>query len=247
MEFQNSLFSLSGTKQLVVGGSRGLGLELALHLKSVGADLLVIGRSKNPESESIKSVYRSCDMGDLASLRQIVDKFVGDSLLGGVSMVAGVSYSSLDIPDPGNRFLKTIESNVILPYMCMNLVKDFLGLGSSVLFFSSINAELGFPGNPGYVTSKAGMSGLTRALATDWANDGIRVNSLQLGYFHTQMTNQSFIDPKKFKQRQERSLLNRWGKTDEILGPAQFLLSGASSFITGQAITVDGGWVVKGL
>jgi NAD(P)-dependent dehydrogenase (short-subunit alcohol dehydrogenase family) len=186
-------------------------------------------------------------MGDSSQLFQLVSDFVGNSFVGGVSMVAGVTYTDKTVPDSEIRFLKTLQSNLVLPFNCIKLMKDFLSKDSSVVFFSSINAGLGFPNNPGYVASKAGIAGLTRALATDWAIDGIRVNSLELGYFHTGMTDESHRNPSSFKQRAERSLLNRWGDPNEVLGPAQFLLSKASSFITGQALPVDGGWTIKGL
>jgi NAD(P)-dependent dehydrogenase (short-subunit alcohol dehydrogenase family) len=112
---------------------------------------------------------------------------------------------------------------------------------------SSINANLAFPNNPGYVASKSGLSGLTRALALDWGPEGIRVNSLNLGYFHTDMTNESYLDPVKRNDRSLKTILNRWGEISEVSGPVHFLLSSASSYITGHALSVDGGWSVKGL
>jgi NAD(P)-dependent dehydrogenase (short-subunit alcohol dehydrogenase family) len=88
MELQNSLFSLNETKQVVIGGSRGLGLKLALHLKSLGADLLVIGRSREPESDLLKFDYKSCDMGDSSLLYQLISNFAGNDSISGLSMVA---------------------------------------------------------------------------------------------------------------------------------------------------------------
>ena len=88
---------------------------------------------------------------------------------------------------------------------------------------------------------------LTKALARDWGVYGIRVNNLGPGYFKTEMTKKSYSDLKKRKLRSNRTMLNRWGSTDELVGPAIFLASKASSYITGQDLYVDGGWVSNGL
>ena len=105
----------------------------------------------------------------------------------------------------------------------------------------------GFPDNPAYISSKTGLSGLTRSLAYDYADLGIRVNNLVPGYFKTDMTKKSFDDPSKRKDRETSTLLNRWGNPKELIGPAIFLASNASSYVTGTDLIVDGGWSIKGL
>jgi NAD(P)-dependent dehydrogenase (short-subunit alcohol dehydrogenase family) len=118
---------------------------------------------------------------------------------------------------------------------------------SSVINVTSINSVRGFPGNPGYVAAKAGLSGLTRALATDFAADGIRVNALAPGYIATAMTTTSFNDPAMHEERRRHTMLGRWGNPDDMVGAAIFLASAASAYMTGQEIFVDGGWTAKGL
>ena len=115
------------------------------------------------------------------------------------------------------------------------------------LHISSIASYQGFPKNPGYISSKAGLSGLTRALAYDFSDKDIRVNNLVLGYFPTDMTKDSFKDKKKFEVRKNKTLFKRWGRLNEICGPAIFLASDSSSYVTGSDIVVDGGWSVNGL
>ena len=85
---------------------------------------------------------------------------------------------------------------------------------------TSINSVRGFPGNPGYVAAKAGLSGLTRALATDFAADGIRVNALAPGYVATAMTATSFNDPAMHEERRRHTMLGRWGDPDDMVGAA---------------------------
>ena len=117
----------------------------------------------------------------------------------------------------------------------------------SIINFTSINAELGFPNNPAYVASKGGLKMLTKSLAKDWGRFGIRVNNIGPGYMKTEMTKKSWSNPKLRKTRTSRTLLNRWGEKQDIVGPCIFLASDASRYVTGQDLYVDGGWLANGL
>ena len=86
-----------------------------------------------------------------------------------------------------------------------------------------------------------------RALAVDLSRDRIRVNHLNLGYINAPMSKDSYNDEKMNKERSERTILNRWGSIEDVIGPVIFLLSNESSYITGTGINVDGGWLSKGL
>ncbi len=88
---------------------------------------------------------------------------------------------------------------------------------------------------------------MTRALATDFAADGIRVNALAPGYVATAMTAASFNDPAMHEERRRHTMLGRWGHPDDMVGAAIFLASAASAYMTGQEIFMDGGWTSKGL
>ena len=118
---------------------------------------------------------------------------------------------------------------------------------SSIINVTSIGGHLGFPSNPSYISSKAALSGLTRALSLDFAKYGIRVNNLVPGYFLTNMTKKSFQDQTKRDNRSSRTVLCRWGDPKELIGPAIFLASEASLYMTGADLIIDGGWSIKGL
>ena len=88
---------------------------------------------------------------------------------------------------------------------------------------------------------------LTKALAMDLGSRGIRVNNLCPGYIHTDMTHKSYINKEAYERRLNRTILNRWGDPKDLIGPAIFLISDASQYVTGIDLVVDGGWLVKGL
>jgi NAD(P)-dependent dehydrogenase (short-subunit alcohol dehydrogenase family) len=243
----STLFSLAGTNQLVLGASKGLGLQIFDSLNRCGSNVLGIGRSKQAFETSFSNNYVSCDLSDGTKLLQSIKTHFQNSKIDGITIPAGVSLPFDSEMNEGTRFRKTIEANLSNIYESLLNIKPLLSSKSSIVLLSSINANLAFPNNPGYVTSKSGLSGLTRALALDWGPEGIRVNSLNLGYFHTDMTNESYQDPVKRNARSLKTILNRWGEISEVSGPVHFLLSSASSYITGQALSVDGGWSVKGL
>ena len=121
------------------------------------------------------------------------------------------------------------------------------GEGGSIINITSLGAELGLSNVPGYVASKGGLKQLTKTLAFDWAKYRIRVNNIGPGYMKTDMTRRSYGDLELKKSRDNRIMLDRWGESADLAGPAVFLASDASSYITGQDIYVDGGWLAKGV
>ena len=117
----------------------------------------------------------------------------------------------------------------------------------SIINITSMGAEQGFPNNPAYQASKGGVKQLTKALAVDWGQYGIRVNNIVPGYTNTPMNKISWNNKKLRKARADNTLLKRWAKPEEMVGPSMFLASDASSYVTGTDLIVDGGWLVKGI
>src|SRR3989344_75226 len=144
---------------------------------------------------------------------------------------------------------KTLDADLRAVFALSQLVAgEMIKHKSGVIVnITSINSEMGFPGNPAYVAAKGGLKQLSKAFAFDWAKYGIRVNNLGLGYFQTDMTKKSFNDPMLNKQRSDHTLLGRWGGPDDLIGPIIFLCSDASQYMTGQDLYIDGGWLAKGL
>ena len=139
-----------------------------------------------------------------------------------------------------------LESIYILCELFYNSSISFGKKEASIVNISSIAAAHGFPGNPSYIASKAALEGLTRSLAYDYSSNNIRVNCVRPGYVETPMNIKSLSDESAKNQRSSHTLLKRWALPDEISKPVIFLLSPASSYITGISMPVDGGWKVNG-
>ena len=145
--------------------------------------------------------------------------------------------------------METIDVNLTGAFQFSQQVLKYMkkNHSGSIINITSINSEFGFPNNPAYVASKGGLKLLGKSLARDWGIYGIRVNNLGPGYIITDMTRKNYNNKKTRIARQKNTMLNRWGKPHDLLGPCIFLSSDASSYITGQDIYVDGGWSANGL
>ncbi|HKU65878.1 MAG TPA: SDR family oxidoreductase [Rhizomicrobium sp.] len=232
------LFDLADRTALVTGASRGIGAAIARGLADVGATVTGFSRSGTGPAGV---AHHQCDVTDITTARRVLQSLPRLDIL---VHAAGIS---LPDGDPIERFRNTLDVNLISPYALTMAALPLLQKSSaaSVINITSINSQRGFPGNPGYVAAKAGLAGLTRALAVDIAP--IRVNALAPGYVHTEMTAKSHADPVLRAQRRRHTVLGRWGDPGDLVGAAIFLASDASAYVTGQEIFVDGGWTVNGL
>jgi NAD(P)-dependent dehydrogenase (short-subunit alcohol dehydrogenase family) len=242
-------FDIAGLKIVVTGASRGIGLNTCNGLVELGASVIGIARSDRPSRLNEKVDYIKFDLSDCRNsgvLSDIIRSKVKS--LDGVINVAGISIGQDTELSELERFTKTVEVNLSAVFgLTQELIPLLSNSYGAIVNISSINSSVGFPGNPGYVASKAGLTGLTRAMALDYSKYKIRVNSIAPGYFHTDMTTGSFSDPEKKQFRASKTILGRWGELDELLGPIVFLISPASKYITGIELAVDGGWTAKGM
>lgn len=245
----SKLFSLAGRVAAVTGASRGIGASLAKGLAEAGAQVFGLSRS-GKAAPGIEPIV--CDVADLAAVdrafRQIGAKAARLDILvnsAGISLARTSDEPAAEL----ERFRRTIETDLTASYACALAARPLLRAsgGGAIINLTSINSGRGFPDNPGYVAAKAGLAGLTRALAVDLAADGIRVNSVAPGYVATAMTDASFKDPALNEQRRRHTLLGRWGTPEDVVGAVVFLASDAAAYVTGQEIFVDGGWTVNGL
>ncbi len=232
---------------MVTGASRGIGWAIADGLVRAGATVLALARSAAPERPLPHgAAYAACDVVDAAAIERCRDALLART--GRIDILvnaAGVTRPGDDVAN----FDETLAVNLRGPYLCARAVSPAMRAArrGSIINVTSLGAHRGFPGNPGYVAAKGGLSQLSRALALDLGNDGIRVNNLVPGYIATRMTQSSHTDPQEHARRRNHTMLGRWGEPADLVGAAIFLASEASAYVTGQDVVVDGGWLAKGL
>ena len=248
----DNLFSIRDYIIIVTGSKRGNGKALTEGLIKAGA--VVYGLDKDNENETIATnlFSRKCDLSNNSSFNKICEEiFKKHNRIDSLVNNAGVSFPQKDgeLYDK-TKWDKTLDINLKAVFSCTQTVCSYMSLSGkgSIVNITSLSAELGFPNNPAYVASKGGLKMLTKAFARDWGRKGgIRFNNLGPGYIITEMTENSYNDPITRDQREKNIMLGRWGQPKDLVGPCIFLISKASSYITGQDLYVDGGWIANGL
>jgi len=246
MTSYQDLFSLAGRTAVVTGGSRGIGQAIAIGLHDAGARVLSLARTVASDIEVPQTIRQQvCDVLNIESFKAIVQDFLYGDPLDILINAAGITRPGSSLAD----FDQTIAVNLRAPYQASAIAANLMGRErcGSIINVTSLAAWRGFPNNPAYVAAKGGLSQLSRALAYDLGDRGIRVNNLVPGYIRTEMTLKSWSDPEIRCERERHTMLGRWGRPEDLVGAAVFLSSSASSYITGQDIVVDGGWLAKGL
>lgn len=242
-----SAFSLAGKIAVVTGASRGIGAAIASGLNDAGANVFGLSRS-GTAPQGITAL--ACDLSDDRAIKQAFLRIAAQGeRIDALVNAAGISLAPAGADNELSRFRATVATDLTGVYATILAAYPLLKNAgtAAIVNVTSINSVRGFPGNPGYVAAKAGLAGLTRALAADYAPDGIRVNALAPGYVATGMTAKSYADPAMHEDRRRHTMLGRWAQPADMVGAAVFLASSASAYVTGQEIFVDGGWTAKGL
>lgn len=234
---------------LISGGSRGLGLALVRHFLSAGDQVATFSRSPSADISAIQSepladrfLYQSVDAADADALEQFVktvhERFGRiDALINN----AGIAHDGVLAMMPDQRIDQmlsvNLRSSLLLAKECSRLM--LVQGGGAIVNISSIIGEHGFSGLAAYAATKAGMLGMTRALARELGPRKIRVNAVAPGYLETEMSQE--LNESQRNQIIRRTPLGRLGQVEDVVHAVDFLLSPAASFITGQTLTVDGG------
>ena len=250
-------FSLNGKVAIVTGAARGNGKGIAEGLLGAGATVYFVDMLQ-PELEetvqALKNEKAKSIVADL-SVRAELDAIVPFVLKNEGRIDILVNNAGITAVQPSEEHTeenwdKVLLINLKVPFLLSQAVARAMiekGAGGSIINVTSLGAELGLANVPGYTASKGGLKQLAKTLAFDWAKHHIRVNNIGPGYMKTNMTRGSFGNPELKKSRDDRMMLARWGEPNDLAGPAVFLASDASSYITGQDIYVDGGWLAKGV
>lgn len=247
-------FSLRGKTALVTGGNRGLGRAMALALAEAGADVAIVSQSGEGAQEvveEIKALGRSAlaltgDVSKPAEARHIARTVT--SQFGHLDILvnaAGVNrrIPSLEVEEDEWDWIIGVNLKGTF-FMCQAAAEAMIKQGrGSIINIASLLSEIGIPTLAPYAASKAGVVGLTRVLAAEWGPYGVRVNAIGPGYFRTRMTERLFSDPAWVERLLQQVPLGREGLPGDLAGVVVFLASDASSYLTGQVIYVDGGYL----
>jgi gluconate 5-dehydrogenase len=247
-----SLFDLHGRIALVTGSSQGIGFALAAGLGEAGATVVLNGRSEGKlqaaadhlRRRGITTATSLFDVTDASGIRQAVDRIetgIGpiDILINNAGIQRRGPLEDFDV-DTWHEIMRNNVDSIFLvgQAVARYMIKRRRG---KIINIASLQSEAARPSIAPYTASKGAVKNLTKGMCADWAKYGLQINAIGPGYFDTPL-NQALIDNPEFNAWLcKRTPAGRWGKVEELQGAAVFLASGASDFVNGQTIYVDGG------
>ncbi|KAL1953506.1 hypothetical protein VTO42DRAFT_2759 [Malbranchea cinnamomea] len=257
-----SLFSLSGKTALVTGGTRGIGKAMALALAEAGADIILVQRDETNSAtrdEIINTTGRKAsikvaELSDREAVKGLISSIVNDGEKIDILLnCAGIQRRHPSEKFPDDDWDEVIQVNLTSvftlcrefgAYLLSRPASDFpTGRRGAIINVASLLSFQGGITVPAYAASKGGIAQLTKALSNEWASKGISVNAIAPGYIHTDMNTALINDPERNASIMARIPAGRWGRPEDFKGVVVFLASEASSYVSGEIVTVDGGWM----
>ena len=248
------LFSLKEKVALVTGGGKGIGQSIAKALAHHGAHVVVCGRNRDALQNTVADIQAA---GGLASyaVMDVVDENqvleMREQMLkahGGIDILvnnAGIDphYAIME-KTTFEDWSAILDVNLNGVFLCAKHLGELMVKrgGGSMINISSIAGHIGLKRQVPYCATKGGVEQLTKSLAFDWAEHHIRVNAIAFGFIDTDLISAMVTHPHIAPRLLARIPMGRFGKIDEVCGAAVFLASGASSYVTGHSLLVDGGW-----
>jgi NAD(P)-dependent dehydrogenase (short-subunit alcohol dehydrogenase family) len=248
----SAMFDLTGTTAVVTGGASGLGRAIAYGLSDAGATVVIAdidgeGARQTADDLSGESLAVETDVTDTADLEGLRDR--ADDEFGGYDTVFNIPGRNRRVPAfelTDEEWEDIIELNLTGVFKSAKVLgKPLVEQGhGSMINMASIRGIDGGPDQSAYSASKGGVIQLTKVLAAEWAPD-VRVNALAPGYMKTELVREAMEDREWYEQMREKHMLERFGDPEEVVGGAVYLVSDASSFVTGSTLVIDGGWTAQ--
>jgi len=250
-----SQFDLTGKTALVTGCKRGIGRGMAEALAEAGADIIGVSASLEETGSDVekavvamgrKFTAHRVDFADRAAVTAFAGQLERDGIVPDILMNnAGTILRTPAAEHGDDLWDEVIEVNLNAQFVLSREIgRAMVKRGSGkIIFTASLLTYQGGITVPGYAASKGAIGQLTKALANEWAGQGVNVNAIAPGYIATDNTQALQDDPARSKSILERIPAGRWGRPEDFAGPAVFLASSASDYVHGTILTVDGGWM----
>ena len=252
------LFSLEGKVAVVTGGTSGIGRALSLGFADAGADVIATARRQQQVDETAAEIEKRgrktlritsdvADRGTLETLCAAVLERFGkvDILVNCAGIIKRTP--TLDLPEADwTNILNTNLTGTLRA--CQVFGRNMLERGyGRIVNIASLNSFVALSEVAAYAASKAGVASLTRSLAVEWSKKGVTVNAVAPGVFRTDLNAQLLDSTPRGQELLMRTPMGRFGKTEELVGAVLYLASDSASFVTGQILVVDGGFLSSGV
>ena len=250
-----NVFRLDGKIALVTGASSGIGAQTVKLFSSLGAKVIAAARRED-RLQDLANQYPDvmavrCDVGVEADCKNLVDTIINE--YGKIDILinnAGISDPIPALEEDLDQFKRVIQIDLISCFHLAQLCAQHMETqesGGAIVNVASIHGFVGSSPNnqPGYTAAKGGLINLTRELALEWARHGIRVNAIAPGYISTELTDEMIAGESGRKWIERNTPMRRPGEVTELDGAMLLLASDAGSYITGETIAIDGGWLAR--